>query len=146
MGTIDGTSWSDVTIDGEPVQEITVDGNIVWTPVEKKNGIEFGIVSSDLTLFDNQWGGSSNNGEIDITGSQFISQDGNVKDITPINNGVAMPDSGYDGDSGFLMYSEENVFNRFSSNPPNSSNADYMIGVRYNNNQWQYTDNNDFHS
>lgn len=43
MGTIDGTSWSDVTIDGDPVQEITVDGSVVWTsftPTSSFNGFE----------------------------------------------------------------------------------------------------------
>jgi hypothetical protein len=43
MGTIDGTSWSDVTIDGDPVQEITVDGSVVWvasTPSTEFNGFE----------------------------------------------------------------------------------------------------------
>lgn len=109
-------------------------------------GIEKGYKSSDLSFFANQWNGSSNNGEVDITGSQFTKRNGEVVDITPINNGAALQEGGsVSGVEGYIMYSEQSVFDRFSDNPPNSSNGDHVIGVRKNGETWEYDDNTSFH-
>lgn len=107
-------------------------------------GIEKGYKSSDLTFFANQWNGSSNNGEVDITGSQFTKRSGETIDITPINNGVALQD-GDSSSEGYIMYSEEPVRDRFSDNPPHPSNGDYLVGVRKNGETWEYDDNTSFH-
>ena len=103
------------------------------------NGIEYGYDTDDLTYYINQWGGVSNVGEIDLTGTQFTKWDGTVCDITPINSGVALQDGSTV--EGYLMYSAESVFTRFSANPPNLYNCDHIIGVRYNAGQWEYDNN-----
>lgn len=109
-------------------------------------GIEKGYKSSDLTFYANQWDGSGNTGEVDITGSQFTKRNGEVVDITPIDNGVALQEGGsVSGVEGYIMYSEQSVFDRFNDNPPISGNGTHLIGVRKNGETWEYDDNGSFH-
>ena len=63
--------------------------------------------------------------------------------ILPMNNGIAAKDNATG--TGFIMYSEESVHQRFSSNPPHSQNADHFIAVRYNNG-WQYDNNGGYYA
>lgn len=125
-------------------EQITVS----WNPEDR--GIEWGYESDNLTFYANQWGGSSNEGEIDLDGDHFVARDGVTRDITPINNGIALAESGNSGYStgqtGYIMYSEESVHSRFSDNPPNSNNCDHLIGVVHDGNGWLYDDNGNLHS
>lgn len=59
-----------------------------------------------------------------------------------IRNGIGAQDNAVG--SGYILYSAENVFNRFSANKPNSSNSDHLIAVRYNNGQWEYDNNSGY--
>jgi hypothetical protein len=109
-------------------------------------GIEKGYKSSDLSFFANQWNGSGNTGKVDITGSQFTKRNGEVVDITPIDNGVALQEDGsVSGVEGYIMYSKQSVFDRFSDNPPNGGNGTHLVGVRKNGETWEYDDNGSFH-
>ena len=56
-----------------------------------------------------------------------------------LNGGVAATDSR--GGTGYIMYSQENVFTRFSANPPNRDNANHLIAVVYDGGTWKYDDN-----
>ena len=79
MGTIDGTSWSDVTIDGEPVQEITVDGDVVWENTVAYSNLVAWYKFNTSSTEDS----SSNNNDGTISGSpNYISTAG------PLNNGA----------------------------------------------------------
>lgn len=60
-------------------------------------------------------------------------------DITPVNNGIAVDDAATG--TGYIMYSEENVFDRFSEHPPLAGNADHLIAVRVIDGEWFYNDN-----
>ncbi|WP_414838302.1 fibrinogen-like YCDxxxxGGGW domain-containing protein [Candidatus Nanosalina sp. VS9-1] len=110
-------------------------------------GIDKGYVSGNLEWHANQWGGSSNTGEIDITcpggdsSCWFYSQGKNFTgtDIQSINNGIAVAEGG--STDYRIMYSAESVHSRFNSNPHNS-NADHFIAVHYSGNgRWTYDDN-----
>ncbi len=61
-----------------------------------------------------------------------------------IRNGIGAQDNATG--SGYILYSAENVFNRFSSNRPNNSNSDHVIAVRYNAGQWEYDNNSSYYS
>ncbi len=60
-----------------------------------------------------------------------------------INLGIAAQD-GASG-SGYIMYSEENLFSRFSSNSPHSSNSDHVIAIKRINDEWYYDNNNSYY-
>jgi len=111
--------------------------NIIYPTVENiRKGCEY----TTFSFVANQWNGSSNTGEIDIiNGTKFKKVNGGTKDISPINNGVALDNNG--SGTGYLMYSRENVHNRFTNPSPHSSNCNHVIGVVYNNG-WKYDDNN----
>ncbi len=53
--------------------------------------------------------------------------------------GVAVTDSA--SGTGYLMYSVENLFTRFSSDQPFSQNAKHVIATRFVGGQWEYNDN-----
>ena len=64
--------------------------------------------------------------------------------ILPMNFGIAARDNATG--TGYLMYSEESVHTRFSSNRPHGSNADHVIAVINNNGQWQYDNNSSYYN
>jgi hypothetical protein len=100
-------------------------------------GIEKGFKASDLIFHANQWGGGSNNGEVDVTGSQFTRRNGEVVDITPTKNGVALQDkASYEG---YVMYSKESVHDRFGD--VNGANGDHLAGVTKQGGVWKYDTN-----
>ena len=57
---------------------------------------------------------------------------------TPVGNGLACLDNATG--SGYLMYSEESVFTRFSDAPPWTGSATHFVCVKYNGG-WQYDTN-----
>lgn len=109
------------------------------------NGIDIGYDSGNLNFHANQWDGSSNQGEIDITCSGGDSnceftRSGTTysgSEVQDINWGVAT--DGQDKGTQYIMYSAESVHTRFSN--AHNSNADHFIGVNYDNG-WEYDGNN----
>ncbi|MTI38373.1 fibronectin type III domain-containing protein, partial [Fulvivirga lutimaris] len=73
--------------------------------------------------------------------SEFFAS--NSKELGDINYGIAAIDNA-SGD-GYIMYSEENVFTRFATALPNSSNSSNLIAVRLNGSTWQYDNNNSYY-
>ena len=61
-----------------------------------------------------------------------------------INNGVAAQDNATG--TGYIMFSQENVFSRFSGNTPNSANSDHLIAIKYISGQWYYDNNNNYYN
>ncbi len=105
------------------------------------NGLAAGYASGDLVFAANVWDGDFNLGEFGVTGTSFVANEdpGSTVFVTPVNNGVAVTDDAVG--TGYLMYSEQSVFDRFAgANVPNSFNANHIIAVRYNGG-WQYNDN-----
>jgi RHS repeat-associated protein len=59
---------------------------------------------------------------------------------TPMNYGVACQDNATG--TGYLMYSEEDVYTRFAANPPDGGNNSlHFICVKYTSGQWYYDNN-----
>ena len=81
--------------------------------------------------------------EVDPTKLRAAAADITIN-LGPLNSGIAATDSR--GGTGYIMFSEESVHTRFSSNPPNVDNADHLIAVVYDNGQWTYDDNNSLRS
>lgn len=114
--------------------------------VQRYNGIEIGFDETNMVFSANQWGGSGNAGEVDITcpggdaSCYFTKQDGTNLSGFNIINGVATDDSD-SSTVGFIMYSATDVHTRFSPSPHNQ-NGDNFVAVCYNLGQWFYDDNN----
>lgn len=109
-------------------------------------GIEQGFSDGDLVFWADRFDGSSNEGEFQVTGSyfEFIVEPGERIDIPVIGDGVAVLDVATG--SGYLMYSAEDVRQRFSNRPPVSINSANFIAVRLDNGQWQYNDNSNWNN
>lgn len=110
-------------------------------------GIERGFVDGDLTFAADTWKGVYNEGEFYVTGTFFTASSaggGQIFPIGDIDGGIAVYDSAVG--AGYLMYSTESVHTRFAANPPNSSNSDHLIAVRYESGQWQYNNNADWYN
>ena len=117
------------------------------------NGIDAGYLSGDLIITPDIWRGTSNDGEFGINGTQLSNQPNDqlndqlisqlstcpaTMDLGNIGQGIAVRDSA-SGD-GWLMWSSENVFSRFSPKPL-SGNADHLIAVTFQNSQWHFDNN-----
>lgn len=117
-------------------------------------GIEKGYYAGDLDFIPEQWGGSYNAGEFDITGTSFTrwasgggttttttttpTATGDVESIVNTGSGIAAQD-GATG-TGYILYSEQSVHTRFSANAPYYSQADHFIAVVYSGG-WYYDNN-----
>lgn len=111
-------------------------------------GIPAGYRSTDIVFVANYFANSINPGEFQLFGSYFTVATAAVDPVSfnvgSVNAGVAAQDDATG--TGYLMYSEQNVFARFAADPPYNTgrlrNADHMVAVRFNDGVWQY-DNND---
>ena len=74
--------------------------------------------------------------------SRFLLSTVGLFQIGELNSGIGVRD-GVLG-SGYLMYSDESVHERFAANPPISSNDDHLIAVRHESGSWQYNDNSEW--
>ena len=99
------------------------------------NGIEYGYRSGDLVFYADQFAGSYNDGEFDITGSLFV-RNGPGTEAGELNSGLAAYDARTG--TGYVMYSEESVHTRFSSGPPYFGMSDHFITVVYEGGVWRY--------
>lgn len=59
--------------------------------------------------------------------------------IGDLGRGIAVADDAVG--SGYIMYSEESVFDRFAANPPLANNSQHLIAVQYDDGTWTYSDN-----
>ena len=106
-------------------------------------GIDQGYISSDIAFIVDQWNGKFNAGEFGMTGSTVVGNNSNP-DVGSVGRGVGVHDSA--SGTGFIMYSQEGLFQRFADNQPRVGNADHLIAVRQDpgssTSAWQYSDNN----
>ena len=66
------------------------------------------------------------------------------RDAGASNYGVACQD-GATG-TGYILYSEQSVHDRFASDPPHVDNADHFVCAVYSGGQWRYDDNSAYHA
>ena len=140
-----GTGWTDFTPVGSDrlVAQIDFDKDTVVSLKGVSalfNGIHAGYVDGDLEFAANQWGGSGNDGEFEVTGTYFeghptIGQTSSSTLLGRLGDGVAAQDD-FTG-TGYLLYSKDNVHDRFGL--VYSGNADHLMVVRLNAGQWQFT-------
>ena len=110
------------------------------------SGIEQGFASGDLTFASNVWDGKFNRGEFTVSGTSFLS--GEIEQeqfaLGQINRGIQVDDRAT-GD-GFVLFSVEDVAQRFSDNPPHAHSSDHLIAVRYRGGGWEYGSTFQWHS
>jgi len=107
-------------------------------------GILAGYSDGDLTFFADRWNGYYNEGEFEIEGTYFDRNVdtplGIVRNVDGLGYGVAGNDSAQG--TGHILFSVENVYERFSPNgPAYFGSADHLIGVINQSGQWFYDDN-----
>lgn len=123
-------------------------GNISYSSASRTfyEGIEIGFSDTNINFIANQWNGGANAGEVDIvcpggdSACWFTTQNGTNRSTLDIDFGVTSDD----GDSstvGFIMYSEENVRDRFIP-PPHPTQGVNFVNVCFVSGQWYYDDNN----
>ncbi|CAA6689513.1 MULTISPECIES: DNRLRE domain-containing protein [unclassified Lentimonas] len=116
------------------------------TSLEGSDGIQGGIasgyLSGDLVYLADSWGGATNDGEFEVTGTGFTPNPGvplplpaSDIDVAPLDNGIAGTVNRYG--TGYIMYTQSTVISRFNLR---SGNASYLIAVVYTDGQW-YIDN-----
>ncbi|MCB0072510.1 MAG: hypothetical protein KDE20_13670, partial [Caldilineaceae bacterium] len=104
------------------------------------HGIQLGYLNGNLQFFANQFGGVANYGEFQVTGSYFsTAMELDRFQLGPIGAGIAANDNATG--PAHILYSVENLFDRFSNQPPISQNSAHMIVVFHNNDQWYYDAN-----
>ena len=103
-------------------------------------GMHHGFNDGDLVFRADQWAGFANDGEFQITGTFFEIESYTGTDVAIGNtgNGIAVED-GATG-AGFIMFSEENVFDRFTSVFPTSA-TNFMVVQRNGAGDWTYNNN-----
>ncbi|MEL6109738.1 MAG: Ig-like domain-containing protein, partial [Planctomycetota bacterium] len=161
----DGVTWQyndnrnnlqEAWIDFEPVESDRLLAEVDFDTVnslEGLDGVELGIglgfANGDLAFAANRFNGGVNVGEFEVTGTFFEvigEADIEVRSVGALNSGIAAGDA--NTGEGFLMFSVENLFNRFASAPPLNAgalvNSDHLIAVRNVNGQWQYDNNYEF--
>ncbi len=151
----DHGNWADARLvisNGGPVYyNLTTnanDGNITLNPPSGTyaEGTEVTVTANaNFGYLFNSWSGDISgavnpivvimNSNKSIT-ANFVSDGGTAISITPINYGIATSDE--NTGSGYIMYSNQNVHNRFSSNAPHPDNSDHFIAVKYSGGQWYY--------
>ena len=67
---------------------------------------------------------------------------GETRSIIPINYGIACQENATD--TGYIMYSHQDVFTRFIVNP-DSHNSDHLIAVKYISGFWRYDNNGSYY-
>ena len=140
----DNKSWNSLTPRPTDILVASLDYDAdVATSLEgvlgNVNGIQSGYASGDLVFLANWWNGGPNTGEFSVNGTFLSTAIHEGIDVAPINLGIAVSDNAVG--AGYILYSEESVHTRFSSNAPHRHNSDHFIGVRYNGTGWQYDNN-----
>ncbi len=143
----DGRGWTDFTPERGDVLIAAVDfdadtivdlkGSEFWV-VGWENGIRGGYLDGDLLFKENFYNGVDSPGDFTVTGTYIINtyQAPQTIEIGDLGRGVAANDQAVG--TGYLMYSEELVFDRFGIFI-RSHNADQIVPVRHNGTSWQFT-------
>lgn len=102
------------------------------------HGIREGFFGGDLQVTANMWNGSPNSGEFGVSGSllEVLPDNTQFIHLGPTRSGIAVLDTA--SGSGFLMYSEQPVQDRFNAI---SSNSLHLIAVQFNGESWTYSAN-----
>ncbi|MCD4819738.1 MAG: T9SS type A sorting domain-containing protein [Candidatus Cloacimonetes bacterium] len=64
------------------------------------------------------------------------------RDLAPLNQGITCQDDATG--TGYILYSEERVHDRFYVYPPFAANSDHLIAVKHFSSGWEYDDNNEY--
>ncbi|MCP4454750.1 MAG: hypothetical protein GY809_25095, partial [Planctomycetes bacterium] len=62
-----------------------------------------------------------------------------TESLGSLNNGITGQDNA--SGSGYIMFSEQDVYTRFASNPPYATGANHLVTVKYTGGQWTYDNN-----
>ena len=146
-----GTDWVDFDVQhgDRLIASVDFDADTI-TSLESDigfdNGMNKGFRTGDLAFAADSWNSIANDGEFQITGSFFVLAD-NLESVAvgTTGNGIAVQD--LETGTGYIMYSKENLNDRFSTNKPFITTSENMIAVRYNGvtGQWLYSDNSAWH-
>ena len=101
-------------------------------------GIQQGFETSDVDFAGNLWNGVADDGEFEVTGFSFKTGD-RVIDVGPQISGIASDDP-YRGE-GYMMYSQQNLRDRFPANPHYKVASQNITTVRFNSGSWEYHNN-----
>ena len=107
-------------------------------------GIAKGFEGGDIEFIANLWGNQSNQGEFTVRGSHFTRSTTNASGKEQVSLGtvhLGIATSDHASGIGYIMYSQEHVFSRFSESSPLPGNSDHLIAVRHDGNQWLYNNN-----
>ncbi|MCV9385032.1 fibronectin type III domain-containing protein [Reichenbachiella ulvae] len=107
-----------------------------------------GIVGANVTTFEDQSvkGSTSYIYQV-IANNQYGSSDPVVSlesQIGEIQHGIAAQDNATG--NGYIMYSVEDVFERFSSDKPYSYNSNHLVAIKRIGDAWYYDNNNSYYS
>jgi len=110
-------------------------------------GVKHGYASGDLTFTANKWQVKKwEKGEFHVAGKGFTPQEdytnSNFNSAGDLGNGIACNDAAKG--TGYLMYSESDVHERFKDAPVHSGNAHHFVCVRYDGGEWKYDTNNKY--
>ena len=139
------------------IAEVNFDSDTVTLLRDTDNviqGINSGYDSGDLSIVANQWANQFNAGEFGVAGNGIYKTGGSASPTNPVSvnnsicpatisigdlgNGIAASDNAVG--EGWILWSAENVFTRFSP-APYPQNAKHLIAVKYSGGQW-FVDNN----
>ncbi|MCG8648693.1 MAG: putative Ig domain-containing protein, partial [Pirellulales bacterium] len=139
----DSTNWHGFTprADDLLVAAVDFDANTT-TPLQgqfgRERGIAYGYVSGNLTFQADSWNSALDPGEFTVSGDEFeIKTDSRV--ITPTSSHPIGVDDGATG-TGWIMYSSQDLQERFSDNPPAGGSSEHFIVVRLDSGHWEYND------
>jgi len=106
---------------------------IVYTPNAGFSGVD----TFQYTISDGN--GQTATGQAEVT----VVAGGQTINVGAINNGVLAQDDATG--TGYILYSEENLFDRFDIDPF-ENNADHLIAVKFINGQWVYDTNDEYYA
>ena len=106
-------------------------------------GIKRGYAEGDLVFTANRWGDTNNAGEFGVSGTYFSTQD--VSDDSGIligntGNGIAATDA--KRGTGYFVYTQQKVAERFAGAPLHPDNAEHLIAIFRQGDAW-YADINE---
>ncbi|MEL6108854.1 MAG: dockerin type I domain-containing protein, partial [Planctomycetota bacterium] len=101
-------------------------------------GIATGYTDGDLTFAADTWNGRINDGEFTASGT-FFDIERRVQFTQDVRGGVAVQDDA--AGEGYILYSGQDVQDRFSSNGFNNQHGDKLLAVQFQNGQWFFNNN-----
>lgn len=123
-GTLPVISYT-ATTEGDYYVGVSGSQNVDYDPLSGTNDVD---------------GGSTGGYELLLSTTAPPSDDGLTFSLGDVWKGVGVRDAATG--TGYIMFTEESVYTRFSENPPLLGNSYNLIAVRNFGGQWQYNDNN----